>query len=244
MVLLDKHSSTPYYLQVSDALKSMIVSGYFSHGQKLPTLTEMNSILNISLKVIAQAYDDLSKKGYVYSRRGKGYFVSYHQKIQIDINDLYQLESKLIYDLGMKKGIVMIETIEANQFLKENLNLKENENCFHVKQYYGTDHKNVVIQDVFLPVSKFPRISNVYQQYLTLPLLLTNGYGYKIKGFSSKYTAVHSIMEHQLIMRVPINEPLWRIDSLCLNADNEPVCLVQNAFSGEYVTMAVMIDAD
>lgn len=244
MILLDKHSTTPNYLQVSDALEKMMKSGHFNHGDKLPTLTEMRSILNISLKVIAQAYDELSKKGYIYSRRGKGYFVSYHKKIQVHLNDIYHIENKLVYEMNMKKTIVLYETIKADAFIKEKLELDDDQECYHIKEYYGDDKKNVMIQDVYYPKSLFPRVLENTQKYITIPPLLSNGYGYHIKRSHNKYFATHSTIENHLFMKLSVSEPLWRIDSICYDKKNKAICLIKYQLSGEYVTMSVMIDAN
>jgi DNA-binding GntR family transcriptional regulator len=244
MLVLDKHSAIPYFKQVSDSLEKMIVSGFFSHGDKLPTLTEMKSILNISLKVIAQAYDELSKKGFVYSRRGKGYFVSYHQNFELDLNEVLSIENKLIYELNMKKTIILKETISEDYFVYEKLQLSDDEECFHIKQSYGDDKKNLLIQDIYFPKSLFPRLFDNYNKYIIIPTLIKKAYGYHISRCHNKYSASHSSVENQLIMKLSPNEPLWRINSVYFDLTNKPICLIKHQLSGEYVTLSVMIDAN
>lgn len=244
MQILNKQAKEPYYLQLSQALESMIITGYFCHGEKLPTLTEMREIFNVSLKVAAQTYDDLNQKGLIYSRRGKGFFVSYHESIEIDLNYFYQIEAELIHEKNMERRILLFEKVEVNRYVAEQLELKEGDYCYHIKQAFGKDLNNVLLEDIYLPLSMFPKLNKNYEKYVTLPSLIMSGYRYSLNSFANKYFSSQVTIEHEIVLRLQLNDPLWRVESIYYTNDHKPIALVNHYLSGEYCTMEVMLDVN
>ncbi|MGE4571226.1 MAG: GntR family transcriptional regulator [Candidatus Izemoplasmatales bacterium] len=242
MRMLNKQAKEPYYLQISKAIETMILSGYFSHGQKLPTLLEMKDLFNVSLKVAAQAYDDLNKKGYIYSRRGKGYFVSFYEKVKIDLNHLYEIEAELVYEHQMSRDIILFEKVQVEGYVQEQLNLNSGEYCYHIKQVFGKNNRNVLLQDIYLPFNHFPKLNKVYDDFPTIPSLIMNGYRYNLNEFSNRFYSGQASIEHEIFLRLQNNDPLWRIETICYTDDDQPIALVNQYMSGEYVTMAVMLN--
>lgn len=244
MIILNKQSKNPYYVQISLALETMITNGYFKHGAKLPTLTEMRDMFNISLKVAAQVYDDLNQKGYIYSRRGKGYYVSFYKKLDINLKRLYELESELIYEKKMDRIIIVFEKTTVNPYIEEQLGLKEDEKCYHVKQYYGKKNHNVLLQDVYLPEKYFPNLKKRYEDYFTIPSLIMNGYRYAMNQFSYRFYPSQATIEHEVFLQLNIDQPLWRIETLCIGKDDQPICMINQYGSGQNLTMAVSLDVN
>lgn len=242
--MLNKNTKRAYYMQISEALESMIRSGYFIYGQKLPTLTEMKDMFNISLKVAAQAYEDLNKKGFIFSKRGKGYFVTFYNHLRVDLESVHQLEAKLVYEYQMKKKIILFELMEVGQYTAKRLRLNEDRLCYHIKQYYGKDNHNVLLQEIFFPVKYYPNLEDKYEQYKTTPSIVMNGYRYNIDEFLNQFFAGQASAEQEVFLRLHQGDPTWRIETLYLSSDSQPIVFMNQYLSGEFVNMAVMIDVD
>lgn len=75
-IYLDKKNGVPLYLQLSDQLKSMILSGSLTTGQRLATERTMSENLQVSRNTISLAYYELEKEGLVISRQGSGTYVA------------------------------------------------------------------------------------------------------------------------------------------------------------------------
>lgn len=242
--MLNKNIKKAYYMQISDTLESMIRSGYFCYGQKLPTLTNMKEIFNVSLKVAAQAYDNLNKMGLIHSKRGKGYFVSFFEHIHFDLEAIHQMEAKLVYDFKMKKEVVLFEIIEMNSFIAGHLQLQEGQLCYHIKQFIGKNHQHILLQELFLPVDDYPGLEEKYDLYMTTPSLVMNGYRYNIDEFSNQFYAGQASIEHELFLRLNQGDPIWRIESSFLSDEGRPIVFMNQYLSGEHIQMAVMIHVD
>jgi len=242
--MLNKHKKKAYYIQIAETLESMIRSGYFCYGQKLPTLTDMKTIYNISLKVAAQAYERLNDMGLIYSVRGKGYFVSSHHRLSIDLDDIHQLEYQLVYEYKMKKEIILYEIIEMNRYIAQIFNLKEHTKCYHIKQYYGNNNQNVLLQELYMPVAYYPDLEPKLSIFLTTPSLVMNGYRYSVDEFLNHFFASQASAEHEMFLKIKQGEPIWRIETTYLSETQQPIVFMNQYLSGEFVEMAVMIDVD
>ena len=82
MIHIDYKDSRPLYEQISNKLGTLILHGVFEPDSQLPSVRNLAVELAINPNTIQKAYADLERKGYTYSVKGKGNFVSDTSKIQ------------------------------------------------------------------------------------------------------------------------------------------------------------------
>jgi GntR family transcriptional regulator / MocR family aminotransferase len=75
MIAVDRHSETPLYRQIYDALRAMILDRILASGQQLPSTRAFAHELRISRIPVLDAYAQLLAEGYIESRSGAGTFV-------------------------------------------------------------------------------------------------------------------------------------------------------------------------
>lgn len=73
---LNYRDAKPIYIQIKDGLKRLMISGALGSDEKLPSVRELAGTLAINPNTIQRAYRELEAEGYLYSRAGKGTFVS------------------------------------------------------------------------------------------------------------------------------------------------------------------------
>ena len=73
---IDLGSSRPITEQIVSSIVNNIQSGVYPPGMRMPSLNEMTKILGASKETIYKSYARLCKLGVIFSKRGKGYFVS------------------------------------------------------------------------------------------------------------------------------------------------------------------------
>jgi len=76
MIKIDTSSFVPIYEQVKAQLKLRIATHIFKSHDPLPSIRELASELLINPNTVARAYRDLEREGFIYTRKGKGSFVS------------------------------------------------------------------------------------------------------------------------------------------------------------------------
>lgn len=65
------HNVTPIYIQLTQKLKSGILSGQLQPGENIPSIREMASILHINPNTVAKAYRLMCGEGIIESVRGR-----------------------------------------------------------------------------------------------------------------------------------------------------------------------------
>ncbi|MGD9347822.1 MAG: GntR family transcriptional regulator [Candidatus Aminicenantes bacterium] len=76
MIRIDTSIFIPIYEQIKDQLKLRIAAHILKPHDVLPSIRELASKLLINPNTVARAYRELEREGFIYTRKGKGCFVS------------------------------------------------------------------------------------------------------------------------------------------------------------------------
>jgi DNA-binding transcriptional MocR family regulator len=77
IIQINKADKTPYYLQISLAIKKKILEGEFLDGFVLPSERELAKVIGVHRNTVTKAYNELKSEGLVGSVHGVGYRVQY-----------------------------------------------------------------------------------------------------------------------------------------------------------------------
>lgn len=75
-LVISPKSEKPIYEQVYDRIAAGVLSGELAPDTMLPSIRGIATELSISVITVKNAYDALEKDGYIYTRAGKGCFIS------------------------------------------------------------------------------------------------------------------------------------------------------------------------
>ena len=76
MFQLNYRDNRPFYEQIKDNLRQLVVTQSIGENERLPSVREMASALTINPNTIQRAYRELEKEGYIYTVPGKGSFAA------------------------------------------------------------------------------------------------------------------------------------------------------------------------
>ena len=94
MIQLNYRDTRPFYQQIKDNVRQLVVSGALKKDEKLPSVRELAASLAINPNTIQRAYRELESEGYIYTLSGKGTFVA-----EVDqTNQLRQQELRPKFD--------------------------------------------------------------------------------------------------------------------------------------------------
>ena len=69
-------SDKAIYLQMADRICDEILSGTYADDSRIPSVREGAVMFEVNSNTAVKAYDQLSRVGISYTRRGLGYFVT------------------------------------------------------------------------------------------------------------------------------------------------------------------------
>jgi len=75
-IIISNSSKEPIYEQITNQIKSSILTGDLQDGASLPSIRQLAKDLKISVITTKRAYEELEKAGFIYSIVGKGSFVA------------------------------------------------------------------------------------------------------------------------------------------------------------------------
>lgn len=75
-IIISNSSKEPIYEQITNQIKSSILSGNLKEGAALPSMRQLAKDLQISVITTKRAYEELEKAGFIYSIVGKGSFIA------------------------------------------------------------------------------------------------------------------------------------------------------------------------
>lgn len=97
-IVISDNLNLPIYEQIVRAVKNEIIAGNIKEDDALPSIRGLARDLQISIITTNRAYEELEKEGLIYSKAGKGFFVSKQntnmlkeKKIQGIENDIQEL---------------------------------------------------------------------------------------------------------------------------------------------------------
>jgi GntR family transcriptional regulator len=72
---IDPSSGLPVYRQIMDQVRRMIVAGRLQPGERLPSIRELATSLQLNPLTVGRAYGELERSRVIEMRRGLGMFV-------------------------------------------------------------------------------------------------------------------------------------------------------------------------
>lgn len=75
-IIISNSSGKPIYEQISDQIKTMILSDVLREGDALPSMRALAKDLRISVITTKRAYEDLERDGFIETAVGRGSFVA------------------------------------------------------------------------------------------------------------------------------------------------------------------------
>lgn len=122
-IIISNSSDKPIYEQITDQIKSMIMTGRLKEGDILPSMRTLAKELRISVITTKRAYEDLERDGFIATVVGKGSFVKAADTRLVREEKLKQIEeliSKAV-SLAKQSGIERRELEEILEILYQDI---------------------------------------------------------------------------------------------------------------------------
>ena len=94
-IIISNSSGEPIYEQITNQIKSLIMTGDLKPGDALPSMRMLAQSIRISVITTKRAYEELEREGFIESSTGKGSFVKQQNIELIKEENLRQIETLL-----------------------------------------------------------------------------------------------------------------------------------------------------
>ena len=105
MISIDYQSKIPFYEQIAERLKTLILKGVLKPHTQLPSVRSLAVNLSINPNTIQKAYTMLEQQGYIYSAKGRGNFVAESSELIDEQKNAVLEQIELLLKYGKELGI-------------------------------------------------------------------------------------------------------------------------------------------
>jgi len=102
-IRVDTSKFIPIYQQIKSQIKRQVALGLLNPHQTLPSIRDLAADLLINPNTVARAYRELEMEGYIYTRKGKGCYVSFLNSAMIE--EKRALAINQIFDDAIEEGM-------------------------------------------------------------------------------------------------------------------------------------------
>ncbi len=79
--MLDYKDTRPLYEQIVEKFQTLILKGVLAQDEQLPSVRSLAMELSMNPNTIQRAYAELERQGFIYTIKGRGGFVNYHENL-------------------------------------------------------------------------------------------------------------------------------------------------------------------
>ena len=112
MIVLDYQDRRPIYEQIADKLQVLINKGILEANTQMPSVRKMAMDLSINPNTIQRAYALLESKGYIYTIKGRGNFVSPKENFINEEKEQFFRDLKAQLQQGIDMDIPLAQVLE------------------------------------------------------------------------------------------------------------------------------------
>ncbi|MGL5693703.1 MAG: GntR family transcriptional regulator [Peptostreptococcaceae bacterium] len=215
MRLVDKQSTTPLHIQLSEIIKEMIDKKELKEGDSIIPERELCSIQNVSRMTVNKAIVGLVSEGILYRKQGKGTFVA-EKKEKYQFSNLKGF-TQVMREKGVsiKTDVLSFEKQLPSEFVKEKLQIKDNTTkVYKVIRLRYIENEPFGIEIAYISEYMCKDLCREMLEDNSLYNVLQNQYKYKIKKanqmmepimISKEYAQKLNVRENDLALKIHRN---------------------------------------
>ena len=238
-----KNSAVPYYHQIKEAIKELILSGGLKPGEMLPSEFSLSDQLGISRLVIHRAYRELVGEGFLVRQRSKGTFVlPASKRTHVVDGPLFSMTESLTQDgLEPSNEILVQEVIAASGEAWKELKLSPDARMIHIRSLRLIRELPLAVEDMYFPYERFPEMAtadlNNRSTYVTLEEL----YGAHPQDALDLISAEAATTEYAVLLGVKKGAPVVRVKRVATDKKGLPVEYSMVVFHAERYQLALRV---
>jgi GntR family transcriptional regulator len=230
---LSKNASVPLYLQVKNTLEAEIRDGKYGTDARLPSERELCEKFGVSRMTARQALKELERDGLVFSRVGKGTFVS-EPKIDQQLRNLTGF-SQDISTRGARPSSIVLSTqiIPANTHLATVLKLMQGAEVVELSRLRLSNELPLCIEIAHIPHYLCPNLLKYDFAHESLYAVFQRDYGQRLARAEQTMEASLATPRELEILQMTAPASVLRIERLTYNQNDTLLEYVVSAYRGD-----------
>ena len=230
---IDKTSSIPYYLQLSEILRREISERPSpSELYQLLSENELAALQGITRATVRRALDVLERDGWIYREKGKGSFAAV-RRVEHELTQLVSTtEDMHKRGWALTTRLVSQEKVHAPLRVAHALELPQGTPCYRLCRLRIVDGEPISIQTPYLPVALCPDLE---KNDLTRSLyrLLETRYGLRLWTGHETLRARCIAPHEEKLLEVPRCTPVMHMERVTYTTAGQAVEYLEAVWRGD-----------
>ena len=177
---LSRGNGIPLYHQIRQRLLDQIQSGVFKQSEPLPSIQKIAATMGVSQMTVRQAVKSLCEAGVIYSKQGKGTFIS-RTKLEKDFRQVLSFSEETRSRGAKPRSKLISFRIQApSRETRSALELGQHEKIFRLRRVRYADSLPMGIECSCLPVHLCPDLLQAFDPETSLYQTLALRYGIQL----------------------------------------------------------------
>jgi GntR family transcriptional regulator len=210
-----------------------IRSGALKPGESIPSAQEIATNLGVSQMTVRQAIKSLCELGVVYSRQGKGTFVS-GIKLEKDFRQVLSFsEDMKARGTTPRSKMLVFEIQQPGAQVIQALRLRAGEKVVHLKRIRQANSVPMGIETSSLPLRACPDLLEKFDPRNSLYEFLSERYGINMFVADEVAEAALANAEVARLLRIAEGSPVFFFTRISYLQDGQPIEHVQSVYRGD-----------
>jgi GntR family transcriptional regulator len=238
---LDKKGFIPLYYQIQRALMEKIQSGQLSEGDPLDSEEELSRYYQVSRMTARQALHGLKTKGYAFSEKGRGTFVT-RPKLEKNILHLQGFTEDM-RQRGMKPSSRLLEqsVVTADESLIEKLKLTSADKVIRLRRLRLADGIPMALEESNIPLRQFPGLDRIDFSKHSLYQTLRERYGVRVGYADEIIEALPATREEAELLTIPKRASVLSISRIILTTQESPIESACSRYRGDRYRASIRV---
>jgi GntR family transcriptional regulator len=223
----------PLHHQVYLDLRDAVDAGEWKPGDQLPPERDLAGRYGVSLITVRRALTDLAREHRLERTRGKGTFVT-RPPIALDLDAPVSFTEE-IRRLGHDPAtrVVTARTMPAEPAVAEALTIAQGAHVVHLERLRTADGDPLLLEQVYLPASRFPGLLAGDLEHGSLYELLHFRYGTRVVRAREALEPVAMSAREAQLLGVEPGKPALLIEGVAFDDTDRPVELARTFVRGD-----------
>ena len=230
---LHRGSGVPLYHQIQQRLLEQIRSGKLKASEPLPSIQKIAARMGVSPMTVRQAVRSLCELGVIYSRQGKGTFISGMKAVKDFRRVLSFTEEMRARGATPRSRVLSFRLQLPGMETREALALRKRERVFRLRRIRFADSIPMGIECSCLPESLCPDLLQVFDPATSLYRTLEERYGICLTVSDEMVEVGKASAEEAKYLRIAPNAPVFQFTRVSFLESGKPVEHVRATYRGD-----------
>jgi GntR family transcriptional regulator len=230
---LHRGNGLPLYQQIQQRLAHQIQSGMYKPSEPLPSIQKIAAQMGVSQMTVRQAVKSLNELGLLYSRQGKGTFIS-GIKLEKEFRHVLSFsEEARAHGATPRSRLISFKIDRPTPETQAALGLGDAEKVFRLHRVRYEDTLPIGIELSCIAVSACPDLMESFDPNTSLYEMLASHYGIQLTITEEVIEVGKANAEEARLLQIPRQSPVFLFTRVSFGEDGRPVEHVKSTYRGD-----------